>query len=147
MLLRAVSKRLRAAWCNRKICRTIKHRMTTITRAVSPAAIARSLVCSRQSANASAMVVVATTAIDHVDQRGQRRSLAAARRAGEQDQSLAPLRELGQYRRQMQRLERRDLRGQNADAGRERPALIVKIGPEPADRAPHETKIQRLVGL
>ena len=40
--------------------------MTAITRAISPAAVIRSLVCLRQSANAASRVVVAMTEIGNL---------------------------------------------------------------------------------
>ena len=47
----------------------------------------------------------------------------------------------------MQRFQRRDPGRQQANACRERAALVVEVGAEPADRASHEAEIQGLVSL
>ena len=59
--------------------------------------------------------VVLAGAVDGIDQGRHGGGLAAAGSAREEDQSLAPLGEGGERRRKMQRFERRNLAGKEAD--------------------------------
>ena len=91
--------------------------------------------------------MIAAMRVNQVDQRGQRRALAAARGPCDQDQALARLGESAERRGQMQRFERRDFFRKQADAARHRSALVMDIGAKAPDALAAETQVDGLGAL
>ena len=85
--------------------------------------------------------------IHDIDQRGERRALAAPRRACHQHQPLPALGQLGQRQRQMQRFQRRNARRQQSYAGRQRAALMMDVDTEAPQVLAHETQVHALALL
>ena len=85
--------------------------------------------------------------VDEVDERGQGGGLAAAGGAGHQHQPLPALGQFGERGRQVQRFERRNARGQQPDAGRQRAALVMDVDAEAAEAFAHEAQVHRLLLL
>ena len=69
--------------------------------------------------------VIGARAVDLVDQRGERRRLTRARRAGEEHEPARLRGELVERGGQLEALERLDLGGDHAERGREALALVV----------------------
>src|SRR5204863_6462198 len=72
-------------------------------------------------------------AVDLVDHRRERRRLARARRARDEDEAARPLRQLVQARRQAEVIERLGLGGNQAEGGAERFALEEDVDAEAGD--------------
>ena len=72
-------------------------------------------------------------------------SLAAACSPGEEDESLASLGENGERLRKVQRLERGNLAGKNADRGGDRSALEVDVGAKSSGGSAFKAKVQTLL--
>ena len=87
--------------------------------------------------------VRAAARVDQVDHGGERGAFAAAGGAGDQHQALAAFGDAREGGGQMQRFERGNARGQQADAGRQRAALMMDVGAEAAHRIAHEAEIHR----
>ena len=91
--------------------------------------------------------VIVAIRVDQVDQRGQRRAFAAAGGSGDQHQSLTRLGESTKRRRQVQRFERRDFFGQQADAAGHGAALVMDIRAKTSDALAAEAQIHGLGAL
>ena len=91
--------------------------------------------------------MVAPIGVDQVDQRSQGRALAASGGSGDQDESLAGLRELPEGRRQVQRFERGNFFGKQTDAARDGAALVMDVGAESPDAFAAEAQVDRLGAL
>ena len=91
--------------------------------------------------------MIAAMRVDQVDQRGQRRALAAAGGSGDQHQSLARLRESAQRRGQMQRFDRGDFFGKQTDAAGHCAALVMDIRAKTSDALAAETQVHGLGAL
>ncbi len=83
-------------------------------------------------------------AVDDVDQRRQRGTLAAPGGPGHQHQPLARVRQFGQGGRQVQRFQRGNARRQQPDARRQRAALVMDIDAEAAQPFAHEAEVHAL---
>ena len=79
--------------------------------------------------------------VDDVDEGGEGGALAAPGGSGDQHQALAPFGEFGQVERQVQGFERGDARGQQANAGGERAALMVDVDAEASDGRRGEAEV------
>ena len=75
--------------------------------------------------------VVGARLVDQVDDRRQRRGLAGAGRAGDQHDTVLQRGDLGEPRRQLQLLERRDVRRNHPHDDREAAALPEHVDAEP----------------
>ena len=91
--------------------------------------------------------VLAPLGVDLVDHRRQRRRLAAAGRAGDEDQPARPLGEVADDRRQPELVERLDLLGNDAVDGGDGAALVEDVAAEARDAsdAEREVELERLL--
>ena len=83
--------------------------------------------------------------VDQFDKRRQRGRLAASGGTGDQNQTLPALQQFPQCRRKMQRLERRNTRRKQANAGGHRASLEVQIGPAADTVRTDKTEIERFL--
>ena len=91
--------------------------------------------------------VVLALGVDLVDHRGERRRLARARRPGHEDESLGPLRELLDDRREVQLVEGADLDGDDPDRAAHRPALPEHVAAEARQSLEAEGEVELVLLL
>jgi hypothetical protein len=91
--------------------------------------------------------VVLMLAVDHVDHRRQRRALARAGRAGDEDESARFLGQLPQHLRHAERVERRDVLRDEAEGGADRAALEEAVDAEAGDAGDRVGEVELLVVL
>ena len=91
--------------------------------------------------------VIVALGVDQVQQRGERGAFAAAGGSGDQDQTLPRFGEAAQRGRKMQRFERRNFFGQQADAAGERSALMMDVGAKASDAVAGKAQIDGFVLL
>jgi len=85
----------------------------------------------RNSIGSSIVVLVAF--VDHVDHRRQGRALARAGRPGDQHEAARFGAKLAQHLRHLERVERGDVLGDEAEGGADRAALEKAVDAEPGD--------------
>ena len=91
--------------------------------------------------------VIGARAVDLVDDRGERRRLARAGRAGDEDEPARLRRQLVEARRKAELLERANVRGDRAERRGEALALVVRVDAEAGEAANAVGEVELAVEL